>query len=448
MKNKVLKIYYRLLASLARRYVRKHRPLVIGVNGSVGKTSCRMIITDILKKYLKGSVIYTSPKNFNGELGMSLAIFQIEKWEGSVAEMLTTLLKCQMRLWSAHRPYDITVLEYGIDTPGEMDFLTSIVKPHISILTKIDAVHSLQFGNPQEIAREETKLQRNTLETCILNADDVYARTLGKIVDVDTLRYDTNESDDTALQIRFVNYTLAKNAGAIGSSAQVTVGKKQLTVSTNLFGKHHYGYIAAGLAIADIAHYKLYGKDCVQASGGLNLVLNLQPGRMSVFAGINGSIIIDSSYNASPASVQSAINDTYRMHRDLLPDYKVILVLGDMRELGTREEKHHRELAGYLSQYPDEIFLLGAATGKYTVDEAKKIGMNADHIHHFLHYNELGKELRLFIEKNSHDKFLILFKGSQNTIFLEESIKHILKDKNDHNNLTRQGAYWEKKKVM
>lgn len=59
-----------------------------------------------------------------------------------------------------------------------MSFLVSIVKPHISVLTKIDAVHSLQFGDPQAIAKEETKLQKATLETCIINHDDVYGRQL------------------------------------------------------------------------------------------------------------------------------------------------------------------------------------------------------------------------------------------------------------------------------
>lgn len=94
---------------------------------------------------------------------------------------------------------------------------------------------------------------------------------------------------------------------------------------------------------------------------------------MTVFEGVNDSIILDSSYNAAPLSMQAAINDAYRIQRSVLPDHKVILVLGDMRELGERTEKHHRELAGYLSQYGDSIFLLGESTGKYTKDELTKI---------------------------------------------------------------------------
>lgn len=91
MKDKILKIYYKILGALARSYIKKRKPIIIGINGSVGKTSCRMIITDILKKYLPGDVVYTSPKNFNGELGMSLAIFRIESRGASIGAMISTL---------------------------------------------------------------------------------------------------------------------------------------------------------------------------------------------------------------------------------------------------------------------------------------------------------------------------------------------------------------------
>lgn len=195
-----------------------------------------------------------------------------------------------------------------------------------------------------------------------------------------------------------------------------------------------------------MVHYTLHGSDCVPSSGNVHLALTLQAGRMSIFEGIHDSVIIDSSYNASPLSMQAAIGDTYRIHRALFPDYKVALVLGDMRELGEREELHHRQLAGYLSQYSDQIFLLGEATGKYTVDEARKIGINMDTVVHHIHFDELGRELREMLEKHADDKFLILFKGSQNTIFLEEAVKHILKNPEDAEKLTRQGARWAARK--
>ena len=113
----------------------------------MGKTSCRMIIDDVLQANLGDQLsIYTSPKNFNGELGMSLSIFKIEERTPSLSGMIAVLktIIAQFKS-SATKPYDILILEYGIDRPREMEFLCSIAKPHISVLTKLDAVHSLQF---------------------------------------------------------------------------------------------------------------------------------------------------------------------------------------------------------------------------------------------------------------------------------------------------------------
>lgn len=225
--------------------------------------------------------------------------------------------------------------------------------------------------------------------------------------------YETNETASNDIPVRYTNYVLRKDRsdlGAITSSSDVTITKKQLHITTNILGKHHHGYIAVGLAIADIVHYKLHGSECIPATGSIDLPLTLQSGRMSIFEGIHESVIIDSSYNASPLSMQAAIGDTYRIHRELFPDYKVALVLGDMRELGQWEEQHHRQLAGYLSQYSDQIFLLGGATGQYTMDEARKIGMNMSTVFHYIHFDELGRELREMLEKHPDDKFLILFK--------------------------------------
>lgn len=285
MKSKILHIFYMLLGALARRYIKKWQPIIIGINGSVGKTSCRMIVTDILHNYLPDHQIYTSPKNFNGELGMSLAIFQIEHWNASGKAIVAVLRKtfC-MAFFSSKKPYDVTVLEYGIDTPGEMSFLLSIVKPHISILTKIDAVHSLQFGNPEEIAKEETKLQRGTLETCIINYDDSYGRSLGDQIGVDTLWYETNECDNEEISIKYQHYTLVANKNTLGSRSEISLGKKQFHVHTNILGKHNHGYIAVGLACADIVSHKLTGHDCVQTDKDIELDLHLQAGRLTAFA--------------------------------------------------------------------------------------------------------------------------------------------------------------------
>jgi UDP-N-acetylmuramoyl-tripeptide--D-alanyl-D-alanine ligase len=164
MKKKLLNIYFKILAFLARNYLRKHKPYIIGINGSVGKTSCRMIIFQTLKQCFPELKISTSRKNFNGELGMSLSIFEIEEWDPNVGTFFAVLAKVIKKAFFSRKSYDIIILEYGIDHPGEMDFLLKIAKPHIGVFTAIDAVHSEQFGNPAEIAKEEIKMLKSTLE--------------------------------------------------------------------------------------------------------------------------------------------------------------------------------------------------------------------------------------------------------------------------------------------
>ena len=108
--------------------------------------------------------------------------------------------------------------------------------------------------------------------------------------------------------------------------------------------------------------------------------------------------------------MQAAINDVHRIHRELFPKHKIALILGDMRELGEREEQHHRELAAYLSQYGDTVFLVGAATGKYTINELQKLGHDMKQVQHFTHYDAAGKAVKSLIEKDKDSSYILLFK--------------------------------------
>ena len=112
MKNKLLNLYYRFLAFCARKYLKRHKPYIIGINGSVGKTSCRMIIAQTLKQSLTHKKIYTSPKNFNGELGLSLSIFTIEKWDPTFLCVVKTFCRVLWQGLFGKKMYDVIVLEY------------------------------------------------------------------------------------------------------------------------------------------------------------------------------------------------------------------------------------------------------------------------------------------------------------------------------------------------
>jgi UDP-N-acetylmuramoyl-tripeptide--D-alanyl-D-alanine ligase len=214
MKQRILTSYYKLLGALARRYIQATKPYIIGINGSVGKTSCRTIITQTLQQLLPQAIVYTSPKNFNGELGMSLSIFAIETYTPSVIGMLQVLGQAmratcfsQISSQSTTISPKILVLEYGIDHPGEMAFLISIAKPHISVHTQIDAVHSLQFGSPEKIAREEFLLQENTREIAFVNIDDTYLTSIAPHITCDRLTYSATHEKTTTTISRSMNTT-------------------------------------------------------------------------------------------------------------------------------------------------------------------------------------------------------------------------------------------------
>lgn len=116
-----------------------------------------------------------------------------------------------------------------------------------------------------------------------------------------------------------------------------------------------------------------------------------------------------------------------------------------MRELGDLTEQEHRLLAGYVQQSADYLVLLGDSMQKFLKDELTKIGFPLENLHMSTTAPDAGKRICDFL-KQQKDKRIILFKGSQNTIFLEEALKKVLKNPEDSEQLTRQSSRRTNKK--
>lgn len=443
MKQKILLAYYKLLAWFARRYLRKHKPYIIGVNGSVGKTSCRMIIYQTLQQFLPELKVYTSSKNFNGELGLSLSVFQKEQRDPTIATFITTLCKVAFMTRFGKKPYDAIVLEYGIDRPKEMEFLINIVKPDIGVFTAIDAVHSEQFGNPAEIAKEEVKMIKNTKEIAFLNANDTYAQQLMEMIHIDKITYQTQGHELTA-DIHHTQESFHEKEGNIEVSFDLSLRGHEHHIHTNLLGKPNYGYIGVALAITEIMARKTHKKENILPKD-VHIDYQLQPGRMSIFSGVEKSIIIDGTYNSSPLSVRKLLDAVHNMKMQVFPQRKVWLVLGDMRELGDLTEREHRLLAGYVSQSADKVFLVGESMHKYLADELPKVGYPTEQIFTCSSSIHAGETIQAMLKQPGLE-CVVVCKGSQNTIFLEETVKLLLKDPQDHKKLTRQSDRRQAKK--
>jgi len=213
-----------------------------------------------------------------------------------------------------------------------------------------------------------------------------------------------------------------------------------------VLGKPNYGYIGVALAIVEIIGWKPFlSHEKIHLGEKLTLEYQLQPGRLSVFPGIEKSIIIDSSYNSSPLSVRKIIDTVHNIKMQLFPHRKVRMLLGDMRELGDLTEKEHRMIAGYVSQVADRVFLVGKHMTDFLADELQKVGYPVEKIYTFTKSTEAGDTLRTMLREPGNEA-LVICKGSQNTIFLEEAVKKLLLNPADEYKLTRQSHRWMQKK--
>lgn len=179
-------------------------------------------------------------------------------------------------------------------------------------------------------------------------------------------------------------------------------------VQTNILGKANYGYIGVALTIAEIISRKpQFSEHKLQLPSKLDLEYELQPGRLSVFPGVEESIIIDSTYNASPLSIRKIINTVHNIKEQLFPQRKVRMLLGDMRELGDLTEQEHRLIAAYVSQVADRVFLVGDAMKLYLADELIKVGYPADKIFTFIKATDAADAIEIMLKEPGNECLLI-----------------------------------------
>jgi len=431
MKQKLLKILYKFFALCARIYLWRTKPFVIGITGSVWKTCCRDIVTQVLKETLpqafskRGELtnrVYTSPKNYNSELGLVFSIFQIEEYNPGVKNLLKLSWEIFKKSLLQKKQYDILVAEYGIDSSGDMDFLLTIMKPDISILTKLDSVHSDNFDRGiTELWEDKFKLLLSGRQKVYFNAQDEFSLQHQKLL---------SKSPDTMF-IKNIKTQLRTSDG--GLEQVFLYNKKQISI--NLLWDENIEYTILWLKIAQELGVKLTQENYV-----FNYVL--QAGRFSIFER-NENIFIDSSYNAGPESMKKIIGNTKLVQRELYPEHKIIYVLWDMREIGESRQSAHINIA-WLVKDAHGVILIGPDMYSYALREIKKNNFQGD-IHSTLSSHEAWKYLKKYLQDNSDTKYIILFKGSQNTIFTEEALAPQL-TVSQRKNIPRQSEDWKSKK--
>ncbi len=440
-------LYY--LRFWARLALQMHKPVVIGITGSVGKSSARTAIYAMLKRYFPTKTI----EEGNSETGIPLGVLGIHISDFSLISWLKFLILCPFRVNYLKRTKYL-VIEMGVDepyAPKNMEYLLTIVKPDIAVYLNAFTVHSQQFD--QTVAAEITGVRR--IEQIIKNI----AKEKGKIITQSGCKITIYNADNknvvsviesflpSAKNMEFVKYgkDIDNNIyygpydiDARGNSFMFKMKSEDLgiDISDYVLPREYQEILAAAILVG-----KYIGLSSEQIITGLEKGFYLPPGRSSVLTGIKNSIIIDSSYNASRVSVLAFL-DLLDLLKKKEKSRPVVFVYGDMRELGEEARHEHEEVAKTIPGVVDYLYCVGLLTKKFVIPQVH-VTCNMKHVtmkevKWFKNSVEVGSYLKDHLPENA----LVLVKGSQNTIFLEEAIKYILKDKNDEKKLCRQSEFW------
>jgi UDP-N-acetylmuramoyl-tripeptide--D-alanyl-D-alanine ligase len=420
MKNLFKSIITYLFKVFAHIYLAMNKIEVVAITGSAGKSTARMA----LRKFIKEQDLYVPLEGYNTEIGVPLAIFGESIPEEVMNPLLWTnkLFKIFGKLFKKP-PYQRIALEMGADKPGDIRYLTSFIKPKIAIVTTVLPVHTEEFKTIENIAKEKGRLVEALSKkgTAILNADNRYVRmmagrTKGKVIFV---------GEDKSANIRWEKLTFKPT----GLHFVLYVRGQKYSVKTKIIAPQLLISLLSAFAVGLVLNYEV--RDLI------NSLAEFTPekGRMNVLEGQKKTTIIDDSYNANPASVIAALDVLGQM-----PGRK-IAVLGSMRELGGLEKKGHIDVAKKAAAVADELVTVGMVANNYLAPEYEKL--NKKSVQKFISSKEAGEYVNSIIKEGD----VILFKGSQNTIFMEEAVKQVMaKSKEADRLLVRQSKMWEDKK--
>lgn len=418
----MIKFVQKLLAYLARKILAKHKAKIIGITGSVGKTSAKEAIFLVVAEKFRAR---KSPKNFNNELGLPFAIIGVDSPGRNVFKWIQILLKAAALILFKQNYPEVLVLELGVDRPGDMDYLLSMVKPNISVITNIGISHKEFFESIADIELEKGKIAAvlSEADTLILNADNEAALRQRQNSSAKLLTYSAAGSN---AEIKFTT-TKEDFTGKGETSFEVTTPSSKFSAKINAVGYTHLSAVASAIAVAETLQ--------IEADLIVHALAEYKPspGRLNIIAGIKHTLILDDSYNSAPDSVNEALELFAR-----IPGEQKIAVLGDMRELGNLSDNAHREVGEKVAKLNLDYLVTVGESAKIIAESAKNGGMNEKAILMFDSSDEAKKTVQELIKPES----AVLVKGSQ-FVRLEKITKEIMAEPmRARDLLCRQDGKW------
>jgi UDP-N-acetylmuramoyl-tripeptide--D-alanyl-D-alanine ligase len=353
------------LQEIARFWRSKLDLRVIGITGSVGKSTTKELTAQALSSRYK---TFKNFGNLNNEIGLPLSVLGIR---------------------STHQR---AVLEMGFYVPGEIDFLCQIAKPQIGVITNIGTVHAERAGSQEAIARGKAELVQALPPApegiAILNYDDIRVREMAKMTRARVFYYGLSpEADVWADNV--------EGLGLDGIRFRLHYRQETLHVHLPLIGRH-----SVHTALRATAVCLLEGLTWQEILNGLRA--GKAQLRLVAVRSKCGALILDDTYNASPSSTLAALNLLEEL------DGRHIAVLGDMLELGQYEQQGHEMVGLRVAEVADLLLTLGKRA-RIIAKSARKAGMPANAI---LEFDE-KETLTLWLKENLSPNDSVLLKGSR-----------------------------------
>lgn len=406
-----------VLAWQLRKLLQRHPVKVVGVVGSYGKTSTKLALATVLAEGLR---VNYQAGNYNDIVTVPLIFFGEDLPSLLNPIAWTRLFLRNQRTIRQDYPYDVVIVELGTDGPGQIAAFERYLQLDIAVVTAIAYEHMEFFADIAAVAQEELAVARYSKQI-IVNQDLCAPQYLSHLQSAMT--YGVQAGDYQAVNPTTVDDELAFTINKHGQS---------LLTANCLNSSLSVLYSAsAAAAVGDVL-----GLNPAIIAAGIQAI---QPpaGRMRRFAGVQGSTILDDTYNASPDAVKAALDTVYASdaaHR--------VVVLGNMNELGSYAPAAHTEIGDYCDPSKlDEVLTLGPDANKYTAEAARQKGCQ---VKEFDSPYDAGRYLAAKLQPGT----LVLVKGSQNGVFAEETVKTLLANPADATKLVRQSAYWMKLKAQ
>ncbi len=391
----------------------------IVVAGSVGKTSTKRALATLLSQRYR---VRMHEGNHNTELAAPLAILGIEYPSKlkSIGVWRSVFKAAKLRI-SEPTDVDIIIQELGTDHPGDIARFGAYLRPHLALVTAVTPEHMEFFGTIEAVAQEELGVSNFSQHT-LINRDDIDARFAGFITTPNFSTYGTTG----AAEYRFEQQGFDTQVGYTGN--MITPNIPPFPLAIRVAGEHSLRPIMGAVAASMIM-----GLTAPDIANGMALIKPV-PGRMNLLHGIDGTTIIDDTYNSSPAAAAAALQTLYSFSSDVP---QRIAIFGSMNELGATSQMEHEKLGMMCDpNLLAWVVVVGDDAKKFLAPAARARGCQVRECRDAI---EAGQFVRSVTETGA----VILAKGSQGNVYLEEAVK-ILCDMSQDQELVRQSVEWQR----